>query len=304
MRVVAVILSVSWAVVGCEADLGTCDMAAATKVAYLNGTPYYEGQAILNASCAGGSCHSSGATGDGRNGAPHGLNFDIATLTKSSAANDLTTLKAGVTEVREEASELWGQIDDGDMPPGKAGERPGPTLYSDANGTMKVADTDITTNAGKEKVRNWLACQAPVVAATTDSAVMADAKTVGDIKDPGKSGVSAASFESIFETLSPACVSCHSANGAYKQLVIDFTTKDTAYATLVNKMAVMGNGGMCGGRALVKPMDCENSLLYQKIKYPMGSPQLCGAPMPFGGAMLSADIVQAVCDWINMGAKQ
>jgi hypothetical protein len=35
----------------------------------------------------------------------------------------------------------------------------------------------------------------------------------------------------------------------------------------------------------------------------MGAPQLCGAPMPYGGAMLSADIVQAVCDWINMGAK-
>lgn len=304
MRVVAVILMVSWAVVGCEADLGNCDMAAATKVAYLNGTPYYEGQAILNASCAGGSCHSNGATGDGRNGAPHGLNFDVGTLTKASTADDLTTLKAGVQEVRDEASELWGQIDDGDMPPGKAGERPAPTLYSDAAGQMKTTGTDITSNEGKDKVRNWLACQAPVVAATSDSTMVVSAKAVGEVKDPGMSAVSGASFQSIYDTLAPSCASCHSANGAYKQLVIDFTSKDTAYATLVNKMSVTGSGGMCAGKTLVKPMDCEGSLLYTKIKYASGAPQLCGSPMPFGGAMLSADIVQAVCDWITAGAKQ
>jgi len=79
-------------------------MAAATKVAYLNGTPYYEGQALLNTSCAGGSCHASGAVGAGRNGAPHGLNFDVAPLTKASSAADVGVLKAGLMEVRDEAA--------------------------------------------------------------------------------------------------------------------------------------------------------------------------------------------------------
>jgi hypothetical protein len=303
MRVVAVVLTMSWAVVGCEADLGTCDMTAATKVAYLNGTPYYEGQAILNASCAGGSCHANGATGDGRNGAPHGLNFDVQPLTKSSTQADLGVLKAGITEIRDEASELWGLIDDGDMPPGKAGERPAPALYSDAAGTTKVASPDLATS--KDKVRNWLACQAPIVAATTDSAVMTDAMALGKIEAPGTAAI-AADFGSIYDNLlgQTICTSCHSAAGAYKQLVLDFTSKDTAYATLFNKTAVLGSGGMCGGRTLVKPMDCKGSLLYQKLAYATGAPELCGSPMPFGGTMVSPDIAKAVCDWITAGAAK
>ena len=88
------------------------------------------------------------------------------------------------------------------------------------------------------------------------------------------------------------------------QLVVDFSTKDTAYATLVSKTAVTGNGGMCMGRTLVKPNDCANSLLWQKLKYGTGSPELCGASMPFGAAMVSADVAQAVCDWINAGAMK
>jgi hypothetical protein len=276
-------------------------MTAATKVAYLSGTPYYEGQALLNTSCAGGSCHANGATGDGRNGAPHGLNFDVAPVTKASTAADLGVLKTGITEVREEASELWGLIDEGEMPPGKAGERPAPAFYSDAAGTTKVAGLDLAS--AKDKVRNWLACQAPIVAATTDSAVMNDAMALGKVEAPGTAAVGA-TFASIYETLTPQCASCHSTNGAYKQLVVDFSTQDAAYATLVSKTAVTGNGGMCMGRTLVKPNDCANSLLWQKLKYATGSPELCGASMPFGATMVSADVAQAVCDWINAGAAK
>lgn len=299
MRVVVVVL-MSWAVVACEADLGTCDMAAATKVAYLNGVPYYEGQAIVNSSCAGGSCHANGATGDGRNGAPHGLNFDVQPVTQTSSANDVTVLRSGISEVREEAGELWGVIDSGSMPPGKAGERTPPTFYADAAGTMVVPGLDLKTS--KDKVRNWLACQAPVVSATSDAPLKAEVAALGPAVDAGKSSI-AADFASIYTNLLTTCVSCHSATGAYKQLVIDFATKDTAYATLVGKTAVMGNGGMCGGRTLVKAGDCENSLLYQKIKYPTGSPQLCGMSMPFGAALPPPAVSQAVCDWIKAGAK-
>jgi hypothetical protein len=301
MRVVAVVLTMSWAVVGCEADLGTCDMTAATKVAYLNGTPYYEGQAIMNASCAGGSCHANGATGIGRNGAPHGLNFDVQPLTKSSTKADVDVLKSGITEIRDETSELWTLIDEGEMPPGKAGERPAPALYSDQAGTMKVPSPDLATS--KDKVRNWLACQAPIVAGTTDTAVMSDAMALGSLVAPGTAAI-ASNFASIYDNLLTTCTSCHGANGAYKQLVINFDSKDTAYATLLNKTAVMGSGGMCGGRTLVKPMDCKNSLLYQKLAYATGAPELCGMSMPYGAAMVSADVAKAVCDWIDAGAAK
>jgi hypothetical protein len=72
--------------------------------------------------------------------------------------------------------------------------------------------------------------------------------------------------------------------------------------TLVSKNAFSGAGGMCMGRTLVKPMDCQNSLLYQKLAFATGSAELCGAPMPFLGAMVSADVQKAVCDWITAGA--
>jgi cytochrome c5 len=297
MRVVAVVLTLSWAVVACEVDLGTCDMTAATKVAYLNGTPYHEGQALVNASCAGGTCHASGATGAGRNGAPHGLNFDVQPLTKSSTAADVSVLKAGLTEIRAEASELWALIDEGEMPPGKVGERPPPALYSDMGGTLKV---DLANS--KEKVRNWLACQAPIVAGTTDSAVMADAMALGKVVPPGTAAI-AANFASIYDNLLTTCTACHSAVGTYKQLVLDFASRDAAFATLVNKIAVTGSGGMCSGRTLVKPMDCKNSLLYQKLAA-TGAPELCGASMPFGAPMVSADVAKAVCDWIDAGAAK
>jgi hypothetical protein len=274
-------------------------MVAATKVAYLNGVPFYEGQAILNASCAGGSCHANGATGDGRNGAPHGLNFDVQPVTLSSTAADVTVLKDGITKVRDEASELWGAIDEGEMPPGKAGERVVPTYYSDAAGTMKATGLDVAS--GKDKVRNWLACQSPIVAATSNSAVKTDAMGLGTILDPGKASIGP-TFPSIYENLLTTCVSCHSPNGAYKQLVLDFSTQQQAYATLVGKMTVMGAGGVCGGKTLVKSGDCNNSVLYQKLAYPTGSPMLCGMSMPFGAAMVAPDVAKAVCDWINAGA--
>jgi hypothetical protein len=300
MRVVAVVL-VSWAVVACEADLGTCDMAAATKVAYLNGVPLYEGQAIVNSSCAGGSCHANGATGAGRNGAPHGLNFDVQPVTQSSTATDVATLKDGVTKVRDEAGELWGVIDDGSMPPGEAGQRPSPTFYSDAAGTMVAAGLDLATS--KDKVRNWLACQAPVVSATSNAPLKAEVMALGPAVDSGTASI-APNFASIYDNLLKTCVSCHSATGAYKQLVIDFASKDTAYATLVGKMTVMGSGALCGGKTLVKAGDCENSVLYQKLKYTKGAPQLCGEPMPLAGTMVAANVSQAVCDWIKAGAMQ
>src|SRR5262249_25254355 len=64
---------------GCDASLGKCTdkYQGRDPVSLPSGSVMYEGQAIINASCAGGRCHSSTAHGDARSGAPAGLDFDL-----------------------------------------------------------------------------------------------------------------------------------------------------------------------------------------------------------------------------------
>jgi hypothetical protein len=305
MRAGFVGLALSCCVVACGPDIGECDMSAATKVVYLNGVPFVEGQALIHQSCSGGSCHSTSAVGEARTGAPHGLNFDVAPVTKSSTAKDLRVLRTGINEIRNEADELWAVIDGGSMPPGKAGDRPDLAWRTDREGKMDAMLTGLDLAEARDKVRNWLACQAPIVAATSDSPLASNAKgmQLGAVMEPGVAGVGA-DFQSIYDSLLTTCTSCHSANGAFSGLVIDFSTKDSAYKTLVDKRAsAAGPGGKCGGRTLVKPNDCEGSLLYQKLAFKTGSPELCGASMPLSAPMVSAEVQKAVCDWINAGAK-
>jgi hypothetical protein len=125
---------------------------------------------------------------------------------------------------------------------------------------------------------------------------------LGAVMEPGTPGIGS-DFQSIYDSLLTTCTSCHSANGAYKNLVLDFSSKDTAYKTLVDKRAFSGSGGKCSGRTLVKPNDCEGSLLYQKLAFKTGSPEICGDSMPYLAPMVSADVQKAVCDWIDAGAK-
>src|SRR5688500_7897877 len=67
---------------GCN-DLGTCDDPARGRRTVKTGSGpdqvMYAGQAIMQRSCATG-CHSSKTSGGGRQGAPAGLNFDLAPI--------------------------------------------------------------------------------------------------------------------------------------------------------------------------------------------------------------------------------
>src|SRR3954471_15142317 len=74
---------------GCEPELGKCDdpNGARNPVLAPSGV-MYEGQAILYASCAGGVCHASTATGDLRKGAPAGLNYDLAPVLTTASSDD------------------------------------------------------------------------------------------------------------------------------------------------------------------------------------------------------------------------
>ena len=69
------------------------------------------------------------------------------------------------------------------------------------------------------------------------------------------------------------CTSCHGATKLVPNL--DFSTKDTAFATLVNVDA--STGGACGGKGkLVTPNNCETSILYSKLTQ---TTPVCGRPL-------------------------
>jgi hypothetical protein len=291
---------------GCETDLGECDMATATKLVYSpSGVPYYEGQALVHQSCANGVCHSAGAKGNGRIGVPHGLNFDVQTLQPMSTPTDLAVLQSGVDRIREEPGELYDLVDSGEMPPGNAGKRIAlawRTLDANMKPTVATGLPSVRGNAGKEVLRNWLACDAPVVAGVKGAP--AGAETLGDILDSAATTIEP-TFSSIFENvLSDACVGCH--NGALftDEQALDFSTLDAAFDTMVGKDA-FATGACAGAGKLVAAGGCESSVLYQKLAGEgQSGAMLCGLPMPATGPMLSADALAAVCEWIDKGAAK
>ncbi|MCA9616653.1 MAG: hypothetical protein KC586_28035, partial [Myxococcales bacterium] len=93
----ALVALVAFASLGCRAELGECDRARAYQVVFRltpsggaveeeaiagsfeDGTPLYAGQALMQMHCGnGGFCHAPAATGNGRAGAPLGLDFDLS----------------------------------------------------------------------------------------------------------------------------------------------------------------------------------------------------------------------------------
>lgn len=287
---------------GCEPDLGACEMDRAMVVVYrkdTDGTPFYAGQAIVQDSCSG-FCHAANATGDLRNGAPHGLNFDVSPLTAQSAAADEGTLRAGISKVRDEAGDMYGQIEDGDMPPGKVGMRNVPA-YKTASG----ADANlppISDAVGKATVRNWLACGAPVISAVMGAPLATSAATIDKSQVvAGMPTVStSATFTDVYTNVikGGSCTTCHQPGGPF--MYLDLSTQALAYTSLVGKDASTSPGNQCAGRGkLVVANDCQNSILYQKL---LPSP-MCGAQMPLGATPLSQASVDLVCNWIKAGAK-
>lgn len=286
---------------GCEADLGTCDMNAATQVVYrkdTDGTPFYAGQAIVQDSCSG-FCHAESATGDLRNGAPHGLNFDVAPLTAQSVAGSDGILRAGIAKVRDEASDMYGEIDDGAMPPGKVGMRMVPAYKTSSGADANLPGIDTAT--GKATVRNWLACGAPLISAVTGAPLATSVSTIDKSQVVAGMPVmsTSATFTDVYTNVikGGSCTTCHQPGGPF--MYLDLSTQALAYTNLVGKDASTSPGNQCAGRGkLVVPNDCDNSLLYQKLK---PSP-MCGSQMPLGGNPISQAGIDLVCNWIKAGA--
>lgn len=194
------LLVVLSALVGCNRDLGECNLdgttdegrpiqgPAALDLVYRDpdGLPMYEGQALVQSSCGNGqSCHSPAAVGSERVGVPAGLNFDVALAcdaTVDSTCADLESCQGANAESaycerlqRLESNRSytasWGegiisQLRRGSMPPGEAGRRVRdnrPWFRPEPDGSQLPP---IGSGEAEEIVRNWLACAAPVVART------------------------------------------------------------------------------------------------------------------------------------------
>jgi hypothetical protein len=271
-------------------------MASATAVVYSdNGTPYYAGQGLVQMSCANGVCHSSTATHDSRRGAPHGLDFDLQPLFQGATPDNVAVLKRGVDKVREEADDIYGQLMSGAMPPGAAGQRPTPT-WTYADGTAASDLPAISTDVGKATVRAWLACGAPVIAGTTGAP--ADAATIGAVLPPRTNMMPVGNtFESVYNNVLKSCgQSCHAPPPTGLD-PLDLSSQSVAYNALVNK----DGAGACAGKGkLVVPGSCKTSLLWIKLQ----PNPVCGAQMPLGMAPVSQAALDAVCAWIDAGAKQ
>ena len=101
------------------------------------------------------------------------------------------------------------------MPPGDAGAAHAiPQAWRKPDGSTTMA-LDIATPDGKATVRNWLACNAPVVAGVTGAPPVA--ASIGDILPPMSSGSASGTFQYVYDNiLSGSCKGCHVKGGAVR----------------------------------------------------------------------------------------
>jgi hypothetical protein len=334
---------------------------AAFDIVYreIDGLPMYEGQALVQSTCGDGAfCHAPAAVGGDRIGVPAGLNFDVDLActdvaddpscaqpidsceggqTDTSYCERLRGLQNNRNQVNNWAEGMIQEIRSGTMPPGEAGQR----VRNNAR-WIRTPDPDrpersaelpsIDSSEGQEIVRNWLACQAPVVARTEiPSSAALELELCPSVDDEicvyrGPSVVPDPSWSSIyFGIMFTDCVICHGpANDNTDQnpnnpldgnipggaspaglAALNMTGADTAdttswpaesWSAVVNALAA--DPGDCAGQGtLVIPFDPDGSIMIQKMR----NVQTCGDRMPQGGSISEARI-QVVEEWINQGA--
>jgi len=362
------IASAMTSVGGCKRDLGECNLdgqtadgraipgPAAFDIAYRfsDGLPMYEGQALVQTTCGAGQfCHSPAAMGANRIGVPAGLNFDVELACTDELQDVLCThpidsceggqtdtvycqrlerLHDNQNQINSWAEGMLQEMRAGAMPPGEAGRDvrdPREWIRSSSGKPLPAVES----SEGQEIVRNWLACQAPVVARTELPASEAQELTPcpsvdGEIcifSGPQEPPPAPVWSEIYWSVIFPQCVICHGPNndnpdqnpsrlgqdipGGVTNAVesLDLTgDSDTntanwaseAYPAVVDAMAYPP--GACGGadRTIVIPDDSAGSLMIQKMR----DTQDCGDEMP-PGQVLSEPIIQIVEEWIDTGAE-
>jgi len=355
-------------VTGCKRDLGECNLdgqtpdgrpiegPAAFDIAFrlADGLPMYEGQALVQTTCGAGQfCHSPAAVGADRIGVPAGLNFDVALActdetqdptcakpidsceggqTDSAYCTRLESLHDNQNQINHWAEGMIQEMRAGAMPPGEEGQAVRDRRqWVDSSGDPLPP---IESGEAQEIVRNWLACQAPVIARTELATMQAQELTpcpsVDDeicyFSGPQEPPPEPMWNDIYWSVMFTQCVVCHGPDNdnpdqnpsrqgeiipgglsldavAALDLTGDSDTNTAnwaseSYPAVVDAMAAPQ--GACGGanRTIVIPFDSAGSLMIQKMR----DIQDCGDEMPLG-QILSEVLIQIVEDWIDMGAE-
>jgi hypothetical protein len=251
----------------CNSEIGECqNLEAAQQLVYgPGGSVATKGQALMHESCGQAAfCHSKGAQEMQRQGAPHGMDYDMLPS------------PTGLADIFEHAENVWKQIEDGSMPPASYAVGDGLWTYSRARRMDEPHLPKMQTVEGRSIVRNWLACGSPVV---TDSRVPDWAQP--DMIEP--------TWDSIHGLFSKSCATagCHDSGTAAGQLVL--ADKCDAYQALLKS-------GLCKAKRLV-PGD-GSSFLLDKVE---NETPRCGDRMPSSGPLRPNELA-ALRKWIEDGA--
>jgi len=315
---------------GCQPEqLGQCDLDEASMlVVDSGGSPAYAGQALVHDACAG--CHAANATPASRRGAPAGLDFDtVGSRTADISMVDLEAverLRRSRQTLFDERHNVYETVLSGTMPPGEAGR----SAYLDhgyvfADGTSLPP---IESVWGREILRGWLACGAPMVAVAIDD----DGPGAGTFCDgpeglvpPGadeeqqrrfacvrqQCAERAPTWSGIFaDIIVPQCVGCHSTGTMFTEasdLDLCGSADTAACDPTVAHGALVGvpaGGTDCVGVAadrVISGMPDASYLVHKIEGETAGGGMLCGAVMPIG-APLSSCHIDRIRQWVALGA--
>jgi len=308
----------------CPARVGVdCNLDEARQVAYAaDGTPAYEGQALLIASCGGASyCHTQ-TPGAPRFGAPGDLVFDVLPI--DGAADEEQAQRALLRATRSayrHRDGVYASVVTGTMPP--VGRPPVPDLRAAATAFVRADGMSplptVQSEQGREILRNWLACGTPVVERTTQPSVAElcnanedcpvtrecdplvppatarECRPVGDIVERRATALEP-TWTSIFvNVIRPSCatVGCHV--GATSANMLDLSNAEDAYIALTTR----DSSATCGSEPYVMPGDPSASAFVDKLQPTLA---LCAGSSRMPPSGLSADTVAVIEEWVMRGA--
>lgn len=314
----------------CQPDVGECDRAAAQEIVYtVDGTPAFAGQALVNQSCGGGGfCHARDIPVESRVGAPIGLEFDlnIASATVELNAVELERLFEDQLTLFRHRHSVLEQVQRGLMPP--SGEESDMVLASVLtydrvadDGTTFAPLPTIDTDEGQEILRNWIACDTPVVERTVEitpgipypyrDPVTDEATPIGfTIPTCGRRCVDPTWPDIVEQILLPTCAlsRCHDSDEpvAMLDLSVADPTDAAQLASLHERLTAdtaVAQGLLCSASDVADtpmfvPEDPDGSLMFLKL----GDPAPCGSPMPEGSPPLNEQRICAIREWIACGA--
>jgi hypothetical protein len=312
----AMLAAVALASAGCTPSVGECDQERALELAYdQDGVPAFAGQALMIEGCgSGGFCHSEGIERAERFGAPHGLDFDVRPASTSTEFTSTEMENAAVARLEEDRlrvlqlrGDIWDQVDEGRMPPsGESGAEYRASVTVSYEIVTNEAGTEfgplpgLDTEEGRDILRNWLACGAPVVERTVERADREP--TANFIVPVCQRDCVDLTWPSIHERIiTPGCATarCHDDSDPAAQLDLSGDAM-AAYDRIVDAAAV-GLQCMSEGTPILTPGDPDASLLLVKVEAP-SSEDVCGSKMPLSGSALPQQRLCAIREWIDCGA--